>query len=166
MILAAIVIALFYGRLVYHKVPASPLVPTMWIVVGPLGQSIAGMIALGAAARSVCWGRPRGRGPCLRRSGLGIRDVLARDGPRRDAAALKHLPFTLGWWAFTFPLGVLISGTNALFTVTPAPMFAASSALLLLLLATTWSVVAVRTLHGASRAAGTSLRTHAFGEAA
>jgi hypothetical protein len=88
-ILAAIVIVLFYSRLVYQKIPAAPLVPTMWIVIGPLGQSIAGIVALGTAARTV-WPTLGGglaiTGTCLRRSGLGICDVLARDGPRRDAA--------------------------------------------------------------------------------
>jgi tellurite resistance protein TehA-like permease len=41
LVLAAITIVLFYGRLVYRNVPEGALVTTMWIVVGPLGQSIA-----------------------------------------------------------------------------------------------------------------------------
>jgi tellurite resistance protein TehA-like permease len=38
--LTALTIAVYYARLLYHKVPTGGLAPTMWLVVGPLGQSI------------------------------------------------------------------------------------------------------------------------------
>lgn len=152
-ILAAIVIVLFYSRLVYQKVPASPLIPTMWIVVGPLGQSIAGIIALGTAARTVWPALAGGLATAALAYGVFVWGFamywLAMALAVTLRAVLKQLPFTLGWWAFTFPVGVLISGTDALFTVTHARIFAGSSVLLLALLATTWFIVATRTLGGA-----------------
>ncbi|GAC1539499.1 MAG: TDT family transporter [Candidatus Velthaea sp.] len=169
-ILAAIIIVLFYGRLVYHKVPAAPLVPTMWIVVGPLGQSVAGINALGAASHNV-W--PQfGNGLALAGVIYGVlvwgfaMYWLALAIAVTLRAVRTHLPFSLGWWAFTFPVGVLTAGTDALYTATHATLFAGSSLLLLALLAGMWSLVAVRTLRTAFAttidAFESAVLTHAF----
>ncbi|GAC1409168.1 MAG: hypothetical protein NVSMB64_17860 [Candidatus Velthaea sp.] len=152
-ILAAIIIVLFYGRLVYQKIPAAPLVPTMWIVVGPLGQSIAGILALGAAARNV-W--PQfGNGLALAGAIYGVlvwgfaMYWLAMAIAVTLRAVRAHLSFSLGWWAFTFPVGVLTAGTDALYTATHASLFAGSAVALLALLAGMWTLVAARTLRSA-----------------
>jgi tellurite resistance protein TehA-like permease len=70
------------------------------------------------------------------------------------------LPFTLGWWAFTFPVGVLTAGTDALFAQTHAALFAVAATLLLTLLATMWSLVASQTIRFAIRNATASLRSN------
>ena len=156
-ILAAIIIVIFYSRLLYHNVPDAPLVPTMWIVVGPLGQSIAGFIALGAAAKGV-WPQ-YGDGLVTAALAYGVLVWgfaiywLAMAIAMTLRALRKHLPFTLGWWAFTFPVGVLTAGTDALYGLTRASLFAIAAVLLLGLLATMWSLVAARTLEGAWRSA-------------
>lgn len=148
--LAAIIIVLFYSRLTYHKIPAGPLVPTLWIVVGPLGQSIAGINALGTAAPAL-WPT---LGPTLRAAGLvyglpvwgfGVYWlILAILVTLR--AAQRHLPFNLGWWAFTFPVGVLTTGTYALYTRTHSPFFLGAGVALLGLLALMWALVTLHTL--------------------
>jgi C4-dicarboxylate transporter/malic acid transport protein len=151
--LAAITIVLFYGRLVYHKVPEGALVTTMWIVVGPLGQSIAGMIALGRAAVTV-W-PSLGQQLALAGTAYGVlvwgfaMYWLAMAIVVTIRAARKHLPFNLGWWAFTFPVGVLTAGTDALYAQTRAHIFAGASVLLLALLASMWLLVASKTLRNA-----------------
>jgi tellurite resistance protein TehA-like permease len=48
--LAALIVAVFFSRLLFAKLPTGSLAPSMWIVIGPLGQSIAAASALGAAA--------------------------------------------------------------------------------------------------------------------
>jgi C4-dicarboxylate transporter/malic acid transport protein len=158
--LAAIVIVIFYSRLLFHKVPEGALVPTLWIVVGPLGQSIAGMSALGAAAQSV-W-PAYGHGLAL--AGLFYSVLVWGFAMYWLAMALavtlravrKALPFSLGWWAFTFPVGVLTAGTDALYVQTRAHVFGIASLLLLALLAAMWLLVAAKTLRGAlaARVAG------------
>lgn len=52
-LLAAIIIVIFYSRLTIHNVAEGALVTTMWLVIGPLGQSIAGIIALGGASQAI-----------------------------------------------------------------------------------------------------------------
>jgi len=153
LILAAIIIVIFYSRLVYDKVPGGALVTTMWLVVGPLGQSIAGFIALGDAAKSV-W-PTLGYGLAMAGVAYGVlvwgfaMYWLAMAIALTLRAARKHLPFNLSWWAFTFPVGVLTAGTDALYRATHAHLFAIASLVLLGLLATMWSLVATKTVRGA-----------------
>jgi tellurite resistance protein TehA-like permease len=42
-----------WGRLAYHGTGPARLAPTLWIVLGPLGQSITAGNLLGAAAQGV-----------------------------------------------------------------------------------------------------------------
>jgi C4-dicarboxylate transporter/malic acid transport protein len=162
--LAAIVTVLFYGRLVYHKVPEAAVVPTTWLVVGPLGQSIAGLIALGGAAQAV-WPTI---GHALLIIGVAYGVLawgfamywLAMAIALTLRAARGSLAFNLGWWAFTFPVGVLTAGTDALFAQTHAALFAVAATLLLTLLATMWSLVASQTIRFAIRNATASLRSN------
>ena len=77
---------------------------------------------------------------------------LLMAGAMTVRAMRRHLPFTLGWWAFTFPVGVLTSGTDALYGETHAGFFAAASILLLTLLATMWTLVATKTARSAIHA--------------
>jgi C4-dicarboxylate transporter/malic acid transport protein len=148
--LAAIIIVLFYSRLLYHKVPSGALVATTWLVVGPLGQSIAGIIALGAAADAV-WPE-YGHGLVLTGLAYGVlvwgfaMYWLAMAIALTIRAVVMNLPFDLSWWAFTFPVGVLTAGTDALYGVTRTSIFEIASVALLALLAATWSLVTARTL--------------------
>jgi C4-dicarboxylate transporter/malic acid transport protein len=152
-ILAAIIVVIFYSRLTIHKVPDGALVTTMWLVIGPLGQSIAGIIALGSTARAV-WPE-LGHGLAIAGLAYGVlvwgfaMYWLAMAIALTVRAARKHLPFNLSWWAFTFPVGVLTAGTDALFLQTRAHIFGIASLALLTLLATMWSLVAFKTLRGA-----------------
>jgi tellurite resistance protein TehA-like permease len=50
LIASLVVVTLIWGRLVQHKVGAAAAVPTLWIVLGPLGQSITAAHNLGEAA--------------------------------------------------------------------------------------------------------------------
>ncbi len=150
--LAAIIIAIFYARLTIHKVPGGALVTTTWLVVGPLGQSIAGIIALGTAARAVWPDLGPGLATAALANGVLVWGFamywLAMALALTLRAAREHLPFNLSWWAFTFPVGVLTAGTDALYLQTHAHLFGVVSVLLLALLATMWSLVAFKTLRG------------------
>lgn len=153
--LAALMTTVFFSRLLFAKVPHGPLAPSMWLVVGPLGQSIAGACALGASAASV-W-PAFGRG--LQTEGLAYGVLvwgfamywlmLAIVTTLRAVRA--GMPFTLGWWSFTFPVGVLIAGTNGLYAATGAMLFKVVATALLALLATTWPIVATHTARNAIR---------------
>jgi C4-dicarboxylate transporter/malic acid transport protein len=144
--LAAIIIVVFYTRLLFHKLPEAAFIPTMWIVVGPLGQSVAGIIALGAASTAV-WPQyahgllVAGLAYGMMVWGFGVY-WLSMAIVATLRAALHKQPFNLGWWAFTFPVGTLTAGSFGLYGATGSILFGAVGLALLALLAVMWVLVA------------------------
>jgi tellurite resistance protein TehA-like permease len=61
------------------------------------------------------------------------------------------MPFNLGWWGFTFPLGVYSLSTLALARMTQLTFFWVTGDILIACLAAFWAIVAARTAHGAWR---------------
>jgi tellurite resistance protein TehA-like permease len=61
------------------------------------------------------------------------------------------MPFNLGWWGFTFPIGVYAVATLALARLTHIGFLALIGAVLVTGLAALWLTVSTRTLHGAWR---------------
>ncbi|MFD6161819.1 TDT family transporter [Nocardia sp. NPDC060256] len=151
---ALITITMIWSRLVHHGTPQAGMVPTLWIVLGPLGQSVtaAGLLANAAPAAlpdlyakgflvfSVIFGIATwGFAMLWLALALAITVKTVRAG---------ELTFTLTWWGFTFPLGTCVTGSTVLYTHTGANLFAATAIALYVLLVTAWSVVAVRTARG------------------
>lgn len=151
-----IIITLIWSRLVHHGSSGTARVPTLWIVLGPLGQSITAVGLLGANAHlavdheiatgltvfAIIFGVPVWGFAALwaaLAAGLTIRTARAK------------LPFALTWWSFTFPVGTVVTGTTRLALQTTLPAFrdAAIGAYVALLAA--WVLVAVRTAHGSAR---------------
>ncbi|GLY08704.1 MULTISPECIES: TDT family transporter [Actinoplanes] len=152
LVASLILIGAIWQRLARHKVGAAAAVPTLWIVLGPLGQSITAANALGdatgqvlpapyapvAAAFGVLYGVPLW-GFALLWAGLAI-SVTVR-------AARDHLPFSLTWWSFTFPVGTCVTATSALAAHTGATVLAVLAVLFHLGLVAAWVTVAGRTVH-------------------
>lgn len=150
---SAVVIALVARRLLRHGVGAAAAVPTLWIVLGPLGQSVTAAYNLGRVAPdalpasyatglrmfALLYGVPVW---CLAMGWLAVALTITVRTARR------HLPFSLTWWSFTFPVGTLVTGTSALATQTGAGLWTVSAGVLYALLLAAWSVVAVRTARG------------------
>jgi len=154
-LLASLVtIPLLWSRLAYHKLGPPQMVPTLWIVLGPLGQSItaAGLLgaqasgvvpqpyALGMKAMGVLYGVPVWGFAML---WLAIVAVITIRAIRR------HLPFSLTWWSFTFPVGTVVTGTSVLSTQTGSAPLAWAAVGLYLLLLTAWLAAFANTLRAA-----------------
>jgi tellurite resistance protein TehA-like permease len=104
------------------------MVPTLWIVLGPLGQSITAANLLGGvahlafppphdtafAAFGILYGVPAWGFAALWASLAAALTV---------GAARQRLPFSLIWWSFTFPLGTCVTGTSGLALHTGAGAF-------------------------------------------
>jgi tellurite resistance protein TehA-like permease len=153
--LTALKIAVYYARLLFHKVPTGGLTPGMWLVVGPLGQSIAGAYALGLSAAVVWPEFDRGFVIAAVVYGMFVWGfanywlALAMIATLRVVRA--GMPFTLRWWAFCFATGMLTSGTDALYAATGAGLFAFIAVAQLALLAGLWLLVATLTVRRALR---------------
>jgi C4-dicarboxylate transporter/malic acid transport protein len=148
MFAAFIVITQIWSRLVLHPLPAARLVPTVWIVLGPLGQSVTAVHLLGRAQGGLAdqiallYGVPV--------AGFAL-FWLALAAALTVRTARAGLPFTLTWWSFTFPVGTVVTGMNGLAARTGSPVVETLAVLLYAFLVAAWLVVALRTLRGFRR---------------
>ncbi len=149
-----VVITLIWGRLAQHQVGAAAAVPTLWIVLGPLGQSITAAGLMGTAATTVL-PAPYADGAAVLALFYGLATwgfavlwlVIAIAITIRTARA--HLPFSLTWWSFTFPVGTLVTGTSGLAARTHLDLLVVAAVALFLLLLAAWVTVFTRTARGA-----------------
>jgi tellurite resistance protein TehA-like permease len=63
-------------------------------------------------------------------------------------ARRQGMGFTMTWWAFTFPVGTCVTGTEGLARHTGVVAFDWLAIALYVLLVAAWSVAAVRTARG------------------
>jgi tellurite resistance protein TehA-like permease len=147
-------------RLTLHKLPHESMAASGWLSLGPIGTGALGLLLLGADAPEVfaAVGMP-GIGEVANGLGLVGGAILWGYGAWWLLLALlttarylrAGMPFNIGWWGFTFPLGVYAVATLTLARQTHLDFLAVIGTGLVVCLAIVWTVVAARTLHGAWR---------------
>lgn len=148
-----VVLPLVFGRLVHHGPLPLALTPTLFLVLGPLGQSTTAVnqladVAPGAvgapyasafAAFAVLYGVPV----------MGFALLwLALAGAMVVRAARGGMTFTMTWWGFTFPVGTCVTGAAGLARHTGLTAFTWLAVALYVFLVVAWAVAATRTLRG------------------
>lgn len=151
-----IVITLIWSRLAHAGTSGTARVPTLWIVLGPLGQSITAAGALGAAALLVLDGEiAQAFNAMALVYGLpvwGFALFWSWVATLLTISALKKkMPFALTWWAFTFPVGTCVTGTSQLALHTQLAFFEYAAILLFAVLILAWFVAAIGTVKGLKR---------------
>ncbi len=155
--LALGVVAIVFLRLALHKLPHRAMAASGWLVLGPIGTGAFALLVLGQAAVPASANTPLADAATFARSfGLVAGLMLWGYGLWWWGMAwfftLRYLrdglPFNMGWWGFTFPLGVYTAATLTLASQTGFAVFNVFGALLVIQLAVFWCVVATRTLHG------------------
>ena len=152
---SVIIITQVWSRLVTHKPGAAVMVPTLWIVLGPLGQSVTAAGNLGTAAAHVL-PAPYAAGAAVFALLYGVPAWgfammwLALAATITLRTARRGLPFALTWWSFTFPVGTCVTGTISLAARCHSDVLRGASVLLFALLLVAWLVVASRTVSGAA----------------
>ncbi|WP_047288427.1 TDT family transporter [Pseudomonas protegens] len=145
-------------RMALHKLPHESMAASSWLALGPIGTGALGMLVLGADAPAIfaANGLP-GVGEIA--AGLGLVAGLTLWGfglwwmlmavliTRRYLR--EGIPFNLGWWGFTFPLGVYSLATLKLGSTLHLGFFSVFGAVLVAALAVMWLIVAKRTVQGA-----------------
>ena len=144
-------------RLVLHKLPEKELAVSSWLALGPIGTAALALLVLGHQAPTLMASLGLVQlGQFFQQAGtlaslillgfglwwLGIAVLTTLHHAKQD------LPFNLGWWGLTFPLGVytlailtLAQQLNLAFLYAVGYAFAA----ILMLL---WSLVATKTAQG------------------
>ncbi len=150
-ILYLVILTMLYQRLTLHALPHAGLAPSLWIGLGPVGvgalallkMSAVGAPLFGPAAPSVAliskiaattlWGF----GAWWLLAAIALLVHYLRTGP---------LPYGVGWWGFTFPLGAFTVSTLALASAWTISAVEWVGAALFILLCLFWLVVVVGTV--------------------
>ena len=150
------IIAMIWSRLTLYGTSGSARVPTLWIVLGPLGQSITAAGLLGTAATiavdhdiaesmnafAILYGVPVWGFAVL---------WIALAASLTVRTLWRGMPFALTWWSLTFPVGTFVTGTAQLAAHTQLPAFKVAAAIAYAGLLFTWLLVGVRTARGSLR---------------
>ena len=144
-------------RLVLHKLPEKELAVSSWLALGPIGTAALALLVLGHQAPTLMASLGFAQlGQFFQQAGILASLILLGFGLWWLGIAVlttlhhakQDLPFNLGWWGLTFPLGVytlailtLAQQLNLAFLYAVGYAFAA----ILMLL---WSLVATKTAHG------------------
>ena len=146
-----VVLPQLWHKLARHKLGAAAMVPTLWIVLGPLGQSTTAAGNLGAqgallgddrwawllGALGIAYGVPT----------LGfilLWTAIAALATRRTVRS--GMPFAPTWWSFTFPVGTCVTGITALSVHTGSTMLRVLAVVWWAGLVCAWALVAARSL--------------------
>lgn len=149
-VLYLLIVTMLHHRLVVHPLPHAGLAPSLWIGLGPIGVSALALVKMAAAGAGVFG--PSGptlavlsRVAATALWGFGVWWLAAaalllvryrRSGP---------LPYGIGWWAFTFPLGAYTVATLSLAEAWDLRGLEYAGAALFVVLGAFWLTVAVRT---------------------
>lgn len=153
LVASVVIITQVWGALMREGTGPRPMVPTLWIVLGPLGQSITAAGTLGGVA-------DRAVAPPLAQlfAGVGVVYGVVTLGfallwtavalliTVREARA--GLPFALTWWSFTFPVGTCVTGLSTLWRETSLSVFAVLAVAYFAGLVLGWVQAAARSVHG------------------
>ncbi|MFF2435383.1 TDT family transporter [Streptomyces sp. NPDC058107] len=144
---------LIFARLVHRGPLPLALTPTLFLVLGPLGQSTTAVGQLADVAPGAI-GAPYA-------SALGAFAVLygvpvmgfallwlALAGSMVVRALRGGMTFSMTWWGFTFPVGTCVTGAAGLARHTGLTAFTWLAVALYVLLVSAWAVAALRTLRG------------------
>ena len=156
--LALSILVVLVLRLILHKLPHKDMAASSWLALGPIGTGALGLLLLGQDAPPVfaAAGMPA---IGLVAQGIGVIGgaILWGYGVWWLALAMMvtvrylrdGMPFNIGWWGFTFPLGVYAVATLALARQTHLDILAGIGTILVGLLVVLWSIVFTRTALGA-----------------
>lgn len=158
--LAMNILAILLLRMAVHKLPPANMAASSWLSLGPIGTGALGLLVLGEATPAILsanhlsvyaqgidgftliggimlWGYG------LWWLGMALLITLRylRDG----------MPFNLGWWGYTFPLGVYALATLRLSTILPVKFLSGMGLCLIAAQAVLWVLVSSLTFRGAWR---------------
>ena len=151
------ILTILFLRLTLHKLPHVDMAVSAWLPLGPLGTGAMAMITLGAASRHIFPLTDLAPMALLwQEAGVMVALVLWGFGLWWMIMAIvftlrylrEGLPFNMGWWGFTFPLGVFDSATYLLAKETQFSPFLYLGTAFTVLLAVFWVIVTKRSLSG------------------
>jgi C4-dicarboxylate transporter/malic acid transport protein len=148
-----VMLPMVFGRLVTGGPLPLLLTPTLFLVLGPLGQSTTAVGKFAEVAPGVVPG-PDGRGFAVLAVLYGVPVMgfallwLCLATAHVVRARRHGMGFAMTWWAFTFPVGTCVTGAGALARHTGLVVYEVLACALYVVLVAAWTVVAAHTVRG------------------
>lgn len=151
---------MYYQRLALHKLPPREIIVSSFLPLGPLGMGGYTIFYAGKVARELLpqvelLGQVSIAGDVLYVVGMLIALVMWGFGivwmmfALATIGSARPFPFNMGWWGFTFPLGVFSLSTITFGTEMPSMFFKVLGTIFSVAVILLWCVVAVGTVRGA-----------------
>jgi len=155
--LAMCVITIYLLRLTTVSLPPKAVIVSSFLPLGPLGQGSFGIMQLGSVAKEVFLKQhslpaAESAGDVFYVMGFLIGIVMWGFGLVWLTFAVstithsKAFPFNMGWWGFTFPLGVYTVATTTLAKELPSAFFRILGTAFSVIVTLLWIVVSTGTL--------------------
>ncbi|MFS8203690.1 TDT family transporter [Streptomyces sp. CWNU-52B] len=148
-----VTLPMIFARLVTGGPLPLALTPTLFLVLGPLGQSTTAVDKFAGIAPGVV-PAPYDQGFVVLALLYGVPVTgfalfwLALAGAMVVRARRRGMGFTMSWWAFTFPVGTCVTGAEGLARQTGLVAYEGLTVALYALLLTAWTVAAAHTARG------------------
>lgn len=152
------VLALTFQRFVLGKRMPPPLVPTVWINLGPIGVIVLSLLGLAGVTPFLAVKEPF-YVLALLLWGFGGWWLVIALAITAGELRRRALPFSLAWWAFTFPLGAYAAAGHRLGTLLGLEAVWLVGMVSFALLAVLWAAALFNTARGVWR--GTVFLPHA-----
>ncbi|KAI0877161.1 sulfite transporter Ssu1 [Hypoxylon argillaceum] len=154
--LAMFTMVIYFQRLTIYKLPPREVIVSVFLPIGPLGQGAFGIMQLGKDALAIFGDKeyiPAApmAGQILYTAGILIALIMWGFGLvwlffAVASISQSRFPFNLGWWGFTFPLGVYSVATITLAKELPSLFFKVLGTVLSLIVVVLWIAVSANTL--------------------
>ncbi|MCJ1269684.1 Plasma membrane sulfite pump involved in sulfite metabolism [Lobaria immixta] len=155
--LAMAVLVIYFQRLTVHKLPPREVIVSVFLPLGPLGQGGFGIMQLGKVASHIF---PETH--TLAMAGSNAGEILYVMGWLTAlimwgfgivwlffalaSISRSKFPFNMGWWGFTFPLGVFTVSTTTLGKEIPSMFFEVLGTIFSISVTLLWILVACGTV--------------------
>ncbi|KAE8375530.1 voltage-dependent anion channel [Aspergillus bertholletiae] len=155
--LAMMVMVIYLQRLTLHKLPPKAVIVSVFLPLGPVSQGGYGALKLGKAAQTIfpqTHSLEASSGDIFYTVGFLVALILWAFGlvwlffAIATIVRCKSFPFNIGWWGFTFPLGVFSTCTCQMGTELPSKFFRILGTIVSLSVVVLWIVVSIGTLKG------------------
>ncbi|KAL9065029.1 MAG: hypothetical protein Q9157_007619 [Trypethelium eluteriae] len=158
--LAMTILVIYYQRLALHKLPPREVIVSVFLPLGPLGMGGYTILNLGQVASQVfpkvhLFESLQLAGDVAYVLGIFISLIMWGFGLIWFAFAIatiyqcRPFPFNMGWWGFTFPLGVYAASTIKFGVIMPSKFFKVLGTIFSVAVVLLWLVVAAGTARGA-----------------
>ncbi|KAE9377020.1 C4-dicarboxylate transporter/malic acid transport protein-like protein [Stipitochalara longipes BDJ] len=159
--LAMAVLVIYFQRLTLHALPPREVIVSVFLPLGPLGQGGFAIMNLGSVAVRVfaktgtLQSTTTNSAEILYVLGWLVATIMWGFGLvwlffAAASITRSKFPFNMGWWGFTFPLGVFTTSTTQMAKELPSTFFKVLGTIFSVAVTLLWVMVAVRTVKRAA----------------